>query len=81
MGSYRLDEEFVIRDVHKKQKKRLTHTSSGCIKEGMKRKIRFQMFLSEEQRKYVEERSAYFGIALVDFIRRLIDADREKNKQ
>ena len=46
----------------------------------MKRKIRFQMFLSEEQRKYVEQRAEYFGIARVEFVRRLIDADKEKQK-
>ena len=39
---------------------------------------RFQMVWSAQQRQHVEEQSARLGISLVDYIRRLVDQDREK---
>ena len=46
----------------------------------MKKKIRFQMFLSQEQKDYLEARASHFGIAIVEYLRRLVDADRERNR-
>ena len=43
---------------------------------GMKRKIRFQMYLSEPQKRHIERCAARLGIAMVDYLRRLIDADK-----
>ena len=39
---------------------------------------RFQMFWSDFHREYVEQRAAHYGISTVEYLRRLIDQDREK---
>lgn len=42
--------------------------------------VRFSIFWSEQHRDWVKARAAHFGIPPVEYIRRLIDRDREQHE-
>lgn len=57
----------------------LTRTHALCTLAHMKKNFeRFQMVWSAQQRQHVEEQAGRLGISMVDYVRRLVDADREK---